>query len=76
MRSHDLEPQMPADALPRMLTTKEAAKFLRVSISFLMKARLRGDGPRYRKLGRAVRYTETDLLSYLKASARTSTAEA
>jgi hypothetical protein len=67
---------MHADALPRMLTTKEAAEFLRVSISFLMKARLRGDGPRYRKLGRAVRYTETDLLSYLKASARTSTAEA
>ena len=40
-----------------------------------MKARLRGDGPRYRKIGRAVRYSEPDLIDWLKARARSSTAE-
>ncbi len=62
--------------VPRLLTTQEAAERLRVSVSFLMKARLRGDGPRYRKIGRAVRYSEADLTDWLKARARTSTAEA
>ena len=58
-----------------LLTTEEAARFLRVSVSFLSKARVRGDGPRYRKLSRSVRYTKTDLLLWLKACAKTSTAE-
>jgi excisionase family DNA binding protein len=60
---------------PRLLTTSEAAELLRVSTSFLMKARLRGDGPRYRKVGRAVRYLESDVMDWLRARARTSTAE-
>jgi predicted DNA-binding transcriptional regulator AlpA len=59
----------------RLLTPKEAAKFLRVSESFLAKARMRGDGPRYRKLSRAVRYSMSDLLAWLKTCAKTSTAE-
>jgi hypothetical protein len=58
-----------------LLTPKEAARFLKLSDSFLAKARMRGDGPRYRKLSRAVRYTTADLLLWLKACAKTSTAE-
>jgi predicted DNA-binding transcriptional regulator AlpA len=58
-----------------LLTTKEAAALLKLSESFLAKARMRGDGPRYRKLSRAVRYDKSDLLLWLKASAKTSTAE-
>ena len=58
-----------------LLTPKEAAVFLRVSASFLAKARMRGDGPRYRKLSRSVRYSKADLLLWLKACAKTSTAE-
>ena len=50
-----------------LLTPKEAAQFLRVSVSFLAKARMRGDGPRYRKLSRAVRYLRFDLSDWLKA---------
>jgi Helix-turn-helix domain len=42
----------------RMLTPKEAVNFLRVSESWLAKARMRGDGPPYAKFGRAVRYPE------------------
>ena len=58
-----------------LLTPKEAACFLRLSESFLAKARMRGDGPRYRKLSRAVRYSKSDLEAWLRACARTSTAE-
>jgi predicted DNA-binding transcriptional regulator AlpA len=58
-----------------LLTPKEAAKFLRLSESFLAKARMRGDGPRYRKLSRAVRYSMSDLIAWLKGCAKTSTAE-
>ena len=58
-----------------LLTPKEAARFLKLSESFLAKARMRGDGPRYRKLSRSVRYTKSDLLLWLKVCAKTSTAE-
>ena len=64
---------MPPDL--ELLTPKEAAGFLRLSESFLAKARMRGDGPRYRKLSRSVRYLRADLLLWLKACAKTSTAE-
>ncbi len=63
------------DPIPRLLTTQEAAALLRMSLSFLMKARLKGDGPRYRKVGRCVRYVESDLLAYLKQNGRMSTSE-
>jgi predicted DNA-binding transcriptional regulator AlpA len=63
------------DQIPRLLNTQEASDLLRVSISFLMKARLKGDGPRYRKVGRCVRYVESDLLAYLKQNSRMSTSE-
>ena len=58
-----------------LLTAQEAAGFLRLSVSFLAKARMRGDGPRYRKLSRAVRYLKSDLSDWLKACAKTSTSE-
>jgi hypothetical protein len=58
-----------------LLDTVAAAKRLGVSPSFLAKARMHGDGPRYRKLGRAVRYAPADLDHWLLACSRTSTAE-
>jgi hypothetical protein len=44
-----------------LLTAKEAARFLKVSLSWLAKARMRGDGPAYIKVGRSIRYTELAL---------------
>jgi predicted DNA-binding transcriptional regulator AlpA len=58
-----------------LLNTAVAAKRLGVSPSFLAKARMKGVGPRYRKLGRAVRYAHADLDHWLSACSRTSTAE-
>jgi hypothetical protein len=58
-----------------LLNTGTAAKRLGVSPSFLAKARMQGLGPRYRKLGRAVRYAHADLDHWLQACGRISTAE-
>ena len=58
-----------------LLTAKEAANFLRVSESWLAKARMRGDGPPYAKFGRSIRYQENALLGYTKSRLRLSTSE-
>jgi hypothetical protein len=39
-----------------MLTPKEFARAYKVSISWLAKARKRGDGPAFVRFGRSVRY--------------------
>ena len=59
----------------RMLTPEEAANFLRLSESWLAKARMRGDGPPYAKYGRAIRYPESGLIGYTKSRLRLSTSE-
>ena len=58
-----------------LLTPKDAANFLCVSPSWLAKARMRGDGPPYVKLGRAIRYREGALLQWLRSRQRLSTSE-
>ena len=58
-----------------LFTATEAADFLRLSLSWLAKARMRGDGPPYVKLGRSIRYREGALVQWLKSRARLSTSE-
>jgi excisionase family DNA binding protein len=58
-----------------LLTPKEAALLLKASLSFLAKARMSGDGPPFTKIGRSVRYSETDLLQWMKSRRRLSTSE-
>jgi len=59
----------------RLLTPAEAASALGVSLSWLAKARLRGDGPAFIKIGRTVRYSESAIREYLRARTRTSTSQ-
>ena len=59
----------------RLLTPKDAANFLRVSPSWLAKARMKGDGPPFAKLGRCVRYGEGALVQWMKSRLRLSTSE-
>ena len=59
----------------RLLTPREAANLLRLSLSWLAKARMRGDGPPYVKLGRAIRYREGALVQWMKSRLRLSTSE-
>ena len=65
----------PPNSGERLLTPKDAANLLRLSESWLAKARMRGDGPPYVKLGRAIRYREGALLQWLKSRQRLSTSE-
>ena len=73
----------PSPALPRpgspsapsivLLTAEETAERLKVSLSWLAKARMRGDGPPFIKIGRSIRYSEATLLQWMKAHQRLST---
>ena len=60
-------------ATPILLTPKQAARHLNLSVSWLAKRRLAGDGPTYVKLCGAVRYGEASLQQWMKAQQRTST---
>ncbi len=62
-------------AIVTLLTPKEAAQILRVSESFLAKARMAGDGPPFIKIGRSIRYSDAALLQWTKAHQRLSTSE-
>ncbi len=62
--------------LERLISAKEAADRLRVSVSWLAKARMKGDGPPFIKVGRSVRYRESDLTQFVKGRLRISTSEA
>ena len=63
------------EALTALLTPKEAARLLKLSLSWLAKARMRGDGPPFVKIGNAIRYAETALIQWLKSRQRLSTSE-
>jgi Helix-turn-helix domain len=58
-----------------LLTQKDAGNFLRLSESWLAKARMRGDGPPYVKVGRAIRYRQDVLVQWLGSQQRLSTSE-
>jgi predicted DNA-binding transcriptional regulator AlpA len=61
--------------LPVLLTPKEAARSLKLSDSWLAKARMRGDGPPYIQIGRSIRYAESALIQWMKSRQRLSTNE-
>jgi predicted DNA-binding transcriptional regulator AlpA len=61
--------------LDPLLHPKVAATVLNVSLSWLAKARLSGTGPRYVKIGRAVRYPESSLREFIRSRMRGSTSE-
>ena len=58
-----------------LLEPNEAAAFLKVSLSWLAKARMRGDGPPYMRIGRSIRYSEAALIQWMKGRQRMSTSE-
>lgn len=58
-----------------LLTERDVADLLRVSWSWLAKARMRGDGPPYVKVGRSIRYTGTGMLQWTRSRQRFSTSE-
>ncbi len=59
----------------RRLHRKRAAEYLGLSVSWLDKARLRGDGPVFLQIGSRVIYDEDDLDRFLAECRRRSTSE-
>lgn len=58
-----------------ILTTSEAATYCRLGKPTLERFRISGDGPRYCKLGGAVRYRKADLDAWLESRLTKSTSE-
>ncbi len=57
------------------LTTREAAHYLCLSFRTLEKMRLTGNGPRFRKHGRYVRYHIADLEAWSEGRRQSSTSD-
>jgi predicted DNA-binding transcriptional regulator AlpA len=68
-------PSAGAKVLERLLLPEEAAKILKLSGSWLAKARMDGTGPKFVKFGRAVRYKKSSLLKFIQEQTRTNTNE-
>ena len=60
----------------RMLRTEDAATYTGLSVAALMKFRLKGGGPEYIKLGRAVVYDPDDLEKWIASNRRRATSVA
>lgn len=56
-----------------ILNTREAAAYTRLGKPTLERFRLTGEGPRFAKLGSAVRYRRSDLDAWLESRLVTST---
>ncbi len=63
------------ETLPPMFDEKILAEALGKSEKWCQQARLRGSGPKFKKLDGSVRYTREDTLQWIKESTRQSTSE-
>lgn len=57
------------------LTVEGAAKFIGMSVAFLNRRRIVGDGPAYLKMGGRVFYTVNDLEAYISSCRQLSTSK-
>ena len=62
-------------AVGPLLREQEVADILNFKVATLRRWRWAGKGPRYRKIGGAVRYSVEDLKAFIEASVRSCTAE-
>lgn len=60
---------------PAYLRPHQAADYLSTSISTLAKRRLYGGGPKFSRIGRAIRYSKADLDKFMALSMASSTTE-
>jgi predicted DNA-binding transcriptional regulator AlpA len=65
-----------AAAMDELLDQKSAARVLRLSVRTLERHRLAGTGPKFCRLGRVIRYRESDLRDWIEASMHISTSDA
>jgi predicted DNA-binding transcriptional regulator AlpA len=53
-----------------LMNSAEAAKFIGLSVWWLVKARSNGTGPSFIKIGRAVRYSKFSLIDFINRHAQ------
>jgi predicted DNA-binding transcriptional regulator AlpA len=58
-----------------LLNQKQAARVLGISVRTLERHRVAGTGPRWARLGRLVRYRQSDLTAWVDGNLRSSTSE-
>ena len=58
-----------------LLSQKQAARILGLSVRTLERHRLAGTGPGYARLGRLIRYRQNDLIEWVDDNLRNSTSE-
>lgn len=75
MATNSREESTVRQAATTVLDTRAAADFLGVSARTLEGFRVRGGGPRFVKIGGAVRYRLASLEEYLRHQERTSTSD-
>lgn len=66
--SGNLPPES-AVTLPRLLNQRDLAEYLGKSTAWCERARWAGEGPRFIKLGRHVRYRADDVLAWIESQA-------
>lgn len=59
----------------KMLKEQEVADRLGLSVKTLRQWRWAGKGPRFKKFGSAVRYSEADLTAYIEGAGRDNTSQ-
>lgn len=59
--------------MPRLMDQRDLAAYLGKSTAWCERARWAGEGPRFIKLGRHVRYRADDVLEWIEANAHSST---
>jgi predicted DNA-binding transcriptional regulator AlpA len=64
---------IPPASASQVLTPKQAAQLLNLSVSWLAKQRLKGTGPPFLKLGGSVRYDPVVLKEWMRAKQRLNT---
>lgn len=69
------DPSVSRERASPFLTTEEAAKYLGLKRSTLEAWRCRGGGPKFIRLGRAVRYRSGDLEAWIESRTRSNTSE-
>lgn len=66
---------MSEQAMVNLMTEDELCEWLGKSKAWAQRGRWAGYGPKYVKVGRAVRYRESDVLEWLDAHIRQSTSD-
>lgn len=61
--------------LPRLLDQKELAQYLGKSTAWCERSRWAGEGPRFIKLGRHVRYKAEDVAAWIDENSKQSSSE-